>query len=55
MTRRLIGGLTRKLKRRLKSLLHKQSPPSRTQEMQAAPAGFVCVEAVSTALCMEGD
>jgi hypothetical protein len=34
---------------RLKSLLHKQSLPSETEEIQRAQAGFVCVDAVSTA------
>ena len=42
---RLIGRLIG----RLKSRLHKQSLPSETEEIQPAQAGFVCVDAVSTA------
>jgi len=34
---------------RLKPGLHKQSLPSETEEIQPAEAGFVCVDAVSTA------
>ena len=34
---------------RLKPGLHKQSLPSETEEIQRAQAGFVCVDAVSTA------
>ena len=31
------------------SQLHKQSPPTRTVEIQPAQAGFVCVDAISIA------
>ncbi len=45
------------MKRRLKPRLHKRSPPPRTEEnkiistglFQPAEAGFVCIDAVSTA------
>ena len=48
--------MRRRLRRRLKPRLHKQCPPPRTKKenkppgfLQPVEAGFVCIDAVSTA------